>query len=289
MGWAEAAVAMAGFAMQGLGMWLGGGGEERTPFTYGKKGRIMGNEEAKFTGDMVRNMLTDARQRGFASTAPRVKFEVPQIHTRSADVVLPFSGRSYKAGGTDLGLFQQTQSLYAGLGAGQDRTTHAPWTSYIYDLEEDGGDGDPGGDPGGEREDIEIIDDDGDDDGDDTPTTTTTIVDGDDDGDDDGKFDGDYSGLGKERYSYTAPPAYQPPPTQPPAYQPPPAQPPPAYQPQGPAYDAGAGSMGDEFRRVAALRDSVARRGKLDRSGGAAAGAPAAAPAAAPVGPAQRV
>ena len=27
MGWAEAAVAMAGFAMQGLGMWLGGGGE----------------------------------------------------------------------------------------------------------------------------------------------------------------------------------------------------------------------------------------------------------------------
>ncbi len=273
MGWAEAAVAMAGMAVQGLGMWLGGGGDSRTPYTRGKKGTVMGPAEAIFTGDMIRSMLTDARRRGFASTAPRVKFEVPQIHTRSADLILPFSGQKYKAGGTDLGLFQQTQSKYAGLGAGQERTHVAPFNQALYPG---GGNGDGDGDGTGEstkhHEDPPIINGDSGDNGDDNVTTT-----GDNGNGEDTRDTEIYAAPARQAQGAALPPnivnvA---------------AQAARAPQPQGAAgYNAGGGSMGDEFRRVAALRDSVARRGKLDRSG---AGAPAAAPAAAPVGPAQMV
>ena len=115
MSWAQVAIMAASTAMQGIGAWLGGGGgEERKPFT--QFGLEMGDNEAKYVGDMMKGMLEDARMRGFAKETPRVDFDIPGGYTRTAPLILGYSGRGYTAGGGDRGMYAATQTQ-PGLGA----------------------------------------------------------------------------------------------------------------------------------------------------------------------------
>ena len=295
MGWAQIAVLAASTAMQGIGAWLGGGsGDQRKPFA--QFGMEMGDNEAQYVGDMLKGMLSDARHRGFAKVSPRVDFDVPTGHTRTAPLILGYSGRGYTAGGSDRGIYGATQTL-PGMGAPwaedyhreQQRLSDIAWekdqAARAKHLEDESdrtdvgesvpyvstykGLGSPGTFVGGrqirtEPHDMRQYQ---------SPGSTSRT--------DQYKTEHPYWWVRGGGYQETADPgglAYiqggsnAPPP--PPAsegsgyvqggYQAPPQAPP----PEGGGYQSSGGQYGDRYEEVKALRDSVAERGKLERGGG---------------------
>jgi hypothetical protein len=272
-GWIYAIMA-AGMGAQAIGAYLGGSGENRKQFRT-KDNVAMGDAIAEFTETAIEGMLNDARTRGYASTAPRVKFGIPTGRTKTAPGVLPWSGQNYRFGGSSLGTFSGTQGQYAGLGGGQKRTALNSLESYYMKAK------DPEVPP---QEPETITGDDG---------VRVTISEQWPDGrgrgrGDDENYEDPWGRYGEGDHPYSTRPGGGPPPKDGPVgwgkntgtssagyTQGAPPRLAAAASPSetgtptvDPQHQGSGGQYGQKYEQVKALRDNVASRGSLARNGG---------------------